>query len=144
MKNIFNSEILNSFSGIYKLQKKILQKDAEKMGLTLVQLKAMYKISNHPEIRLTDLADLMQLTNSTVSNLVDRLVEHGYVERHIPQNNRRVITIQLSEKGESKIKEAIESESELVKKLEKIKQLPDEDIQHLLRIHKQIMDILSE
>ncbi|WP_033827109.1 MarR family winged helix-turn-helix transcriptional regulator [Bacillus andreraoultii] len=144
MKNVFNSEILNSFSGIYKLQRKILQKDAEKMGLTIVQLKALYKISNHPEIRLTDLADLMQLTNSTVSNLIDRLVEHGYVKRHIPKSNRRVITIRLSEKGENKIKEAIESESELVKKLDKIKQLPDEDIQYLLRIHKQIMNILSE
>ncbi|WP_423798584.1 MarR family winged helix-turn-helix transcriptional regulator [Neobacillus sp. SAB-20_R2A] len=144
MKTAYNSEILNSFSDISKLLFKVSKKDADKNGLTVVQLKALYKISQRPNLGLVELAEILKLTNSTVSGVVDRLVQSGFVERRNPPHDRRSITIHLTEKGEEKLEQAILNESELVQKLNKIKQLPDADIQHLLRIHKQIQDILSE
>ncbi len=144
MKTAFNSEILNSFSAINKLLYKISKQDAAKNGLTIVQLKALYKIASHPNIGLAELADNLKLTNSTVSGVVDRLVQNNLVERHTMPHDRRAITIRLSENGESKLKQVVSDESLLVEKLKKIKQMPEEDIQHLLRIHKQIQNILSE
>lgn len=144
MKTAFNSEILNSFSAINKLLYKISKQDAAKNGLTIVQLKALYKIASHPNIGLAELADNLKLTNSTVSGVVDRLVQNNLVERNTMPHDRRAITIRLSENGESKLKQVVSDESLLVEKLKKIKQMPEEDIQHLLRIHKQIQNILSE
>lgn len=143
MQNVFSSEILNSFTIINKYVYKLAKMDAEKYGLTVVQLKALYNISYHPNIGLVKLAENLKLTNSTVSGVVDRLVQHGFVERHTPSHDRRAVTIMLSKKGEGKLEEIINNDSVLVKKLNEIKQLPEEDIEHLLRIHKQIQDILN-
>ncbi|WP_462413273.1 MarR family winged helix-turn-helix transcriptional regulator [Neobacillus sp. Marseille-QA0830] len=144
MKSAYNSEILNSFSTINKLFYKISKQDADKNGLTVVQLKALYRISSQPNIGLMELADVLKLTNSTVSGVVDRMVQNGLVERHTLEHDRRAIMIRLSEKGEEKLEEVIQNESELVTKLERIKQLPEEDIQNLMRIHEKIRAILEE
>lgn len=144
MKTAYNNEVLNSFSTISKLLFKVSKRDADKNGLTVVQLKALYKIQSQPNMGLVELADTLKLTNSTVSGVVDRLVQSGLIERHTLEHDRRAITIRLSEKGEEKLEEVVKNESELVKKLEEIKELPQEDIDHLLRIHKQIQSILSE
>lgn len=144
MKTAFNSEILNSFSAINKLLYKISKQDAEKNGLTVVQLKALYKISSHPNMGLVELAENLKLTNSTVSGVVDRLVQNGFVERQTLPQDRRAITIHLTEKGREKLNQFVSDQSLLVEKLKKIEQLPEEDIQHLLRIHGLIKDILSE
>jgi MarR family transcriptional regulator, organic hydroperoxide resistance regulator len=144
VKTAYNSEVLNSFSNISRLLFKVSKQDADKNGLTVVQLKALYKIQAQPNMGLVELADTLKLTNSTVSGVVDRLVQSGLIERHTLQNDRRAIRIRLSEKGEEKLEEVVKNESELVKKLEEIKKLPKEDIDHLLRIHKQIQSILSE
>ncbi|WP_042355706.1 MarR family winged helix-turn-helix transcriptional regulator [Bacillus rubiinfantis] len=144
MKNAFRSEILNSFSAINKLLYKVSKHDADQNGLTIVQLKALYIISSYPNIGLVELADHLKLTNSTVSGVVDRLVQNSLVERQPLPEDRRAITIHLTKQGEEKLKQIISGDSLLVEKLNKIKQLPKEDIQQLLRIHKKIQDILSE
>ncbi|AZU62264.1 MarR family winged helix-turn-helix transcriptional regulator [Neobacillus mesonae] len=144
MRNAYNSEILNSFSDINKLLYKVSKMDADRNGLTVVQLKALYKISAQPNMGLVELAEHLKLTNSTVSGVVDRLVQNGLIERHTLPHDRRAITIRLSQKGEEKLEHIVLNESLLVQKLNKIKQLPAEDIENLLRIHKKVQSILSE
>ncbi|MCM3567628.1 MarR family winged helix-turn-helix transcriptional regulator [Neobacillus mesonae] len=145
MKTVFTNEILNSFSDINKLLYKLSKQDADYNGLTVVQLKALYNVSIHPNLGLVELAELLKLTNSTTSGVLDRMVQNGLVERRKLPNDRRAITIQLSEKGQEKLEKFISGESILVEKLNKVKQeLSDEDIQSLLRIHEKIREILSE
>lgn len=145
MKNMFSNEVLNSFATVNKLLFHLAKKDAEKGGITLVQLKALYKLSAHPSISLAELAENLKLTNSTVSGLVDRLVQSGLVERKTSAGDRRAVEISLTEKGENKLKQMVKEESVLVKKLKKIEQdLSPQQIDRLLELHKQIADILRE
>ncbi|MCJ8010089.1 MarR family winged helix-turn-helix transcriptional regulator [Lederbergia wuyishanensis] len=144
MKNAFNNEILNSFSNINKMLYKLSKIDAEHNGLTVPQLKTLYKVSSSPNIGLVELAEYLKLTNSTVSGVVDRLVQQELLERHTPSHDRRAITIRLSKKGEEKLEQVVESESLLVKKLNEIAKLPKKDIEQLLSIHEQILTILKQ
>ncbi|WLV24503.1 MarR family transcriptional regulator [Aciduricibacillus chroicocephali] len=145
MKNAFNNEILNSFSSVNKLLYNLAKADAEKNGLTVVQLKALYKLSSHPNIGLVELAEHLKLTNSTVSGVVERLVKHGLVERKHDPHDRRAITLNLTPQCEEKLERVIETESVFVKKLNLIEErLTEEQLNQLFALHSQISDILSE
>lgn len=92
---ILNNEILESFSEINRAIYRIVKMDADRLGITVVQLKALYFISLNPNIGLGDLAEQLKLTNSTVSGVIDRLVQQKKVERVVPPENRRSILIHL-------------------------------------------------
>ncbi|MBY0123551.1 MarR family winged helix-turn-helix transcriptional regulator [Bacillus sp. S/N-304-OC-R1] len=144
MKNAFNNEVLNSFSDINRLIFKLAKSDAERNDLTVVQLKTLYKVSSFPNIGLVELAEHLKLTNSTVSGVIDRLVQSELIQRNVSPADRRAITIHLTEKGELKLKQIIKEESDLVQKLIEIKQkLSEEELNQLLEIHKKIAEILS-
>lgn len=138
-----NNEIIESFAKINKAIYRLLKKDADRQGVTVVQLKAMYIISSNPDIGLGDLAEKLRLTNSTVSGVIDRLVHSGYVERLVPPENRRAVTIHLTEKGNGILNDLISGDSYLVQKLKSVYELPVEEIQHLLRLHKLVLEKLT-
>ncbi|MGG5254175.1 MarR family winged helix-turn-helix transcriptional regulator [Neobacillus sp. SM06] len=138
-----NNEILESFLEINKAIYRLVKKEADRMGITVVQLKALYKISNNPDVGLGELAEKLRLTNSTVSGVIDRLVHSGLVERVIPPENRRSVSIHLTQKGKAMLEELTVSDTILTKKIKGLMDLPAEEIQHLLRLHKLVLEKLT-
>lgn len=49
--------------------------------------------------RMLDLAELLGVTQSGVTRLVDRLIGRGWVEREQPPDNRRVMYARLTQEG---------------------------------------------
>ena len=68
-------------------------------GLTVVQCHAMLEISKLIKCQLQELAGALQLDKSTVSRTINGLVKGGFVKRLIPDSNRRIIEISLTEFG---------------------------------------------
>lgn len=80
-------------------------------SLTLRQYEAVDEIGFNPGISLNTLAEQLGLANSTTSQLVDRLVRDGYLDRQTNPKNRREINIRLSAKGQEYLqvrKEAVQ------------------------------------
>jgi len=145
MNDIFSSPLLNSFSDINKQLYKLAKEDAEQNGLTVVQLKTLYQVSSKPNIGLVELAENLKLTNSTVSGVVDRLVNSGLLDRKIAQKDRRAVTIHLTAEGEQKLQQIVKEDSLLVQQLLDIEQQFTElEIQQLIAMHKKIYGILSQ
>ena len=69
-------------------------------SLTLRQYEAVDEVSLAGETDLHHLAEKLNLATSTTSQLVDRLVRDGYLDRRTNPDNRRKISIRLSQKGE--------------------------------------------
>jgi MarR family transcriptional regulator, organic hydroperoxide resistance regulator len=134
-----NNDILESFYEIHKAIYKLMKIDADRLGVTAVQLKALYRISSNPNISLGDLAEKLRLTNSTVSGVIDRLVQSGLVERIVPPENRRSVLIHLTESGRELLKSLLEGDSILINKVNELMNLPKEDIETLLRLHKIVL-----
>ena len=68
-------------------------------GISMAQCHALVEIGRAGSISLVDLANLLNLDNSTMSRTVNNLVNNGMVERQLDPNDRRYITIQLTKKG---------------------------------------------
>lgn len=78
----------------------ILEKgDASCCGVTITQCHAIVEIGRKEKISLVDLADLLGVDKSTMSRTVNNLVEADLAVRELDAENRRYVTIQLTEKG---------------------------------------------
>lgn len=69
-------------------------------GVSLPQCHALLEVEGQENISLTELSDKLTLEKSTVSRTVDGLVKKGYLNRKIPEENRRTVKLQLTQAGE--------------------------------------------
>jgi DNA-binding MarR family transcriptional regulator len=80
----------------------VLEKgDASCCGVTITQCHAIAEIGRKEKISLIDLADLLCVDKSTMSRTIDNLVEAELAVRDLDQENRRYVTIQLTDDGQS-------------------------------------------
>lgn len=73
-----------------------IESNAQKFGLTTSQFMVMFEIYNHKDISLNELSEKLELPKSSVSRLVDQLVNHGIVMREIPKENRRTVKLSIA------------------------------------------------
>lgn len=67
--------------------------------VSLAQCHAIVEIGGAKEITLNQLAALLNLDNSTMSRTVNNLVKQGFVKRNTNDDDRRYISISLTEEG---------------------------------------------
>jgi DNA-binding MarR family transcriptional regulator len=78
-------------------------------GLTLAQLRSLFIIANEGSTNFRKLAEALKVTPANVTGIVDRLEEQGLVSRTQNPEDRREITLQATDKGQtlvSNLKEA--------------------------------------
>ena len=91
----------------------ILEKsDASCCGVTIAQCHAIVEIGRIKRTSLIELADLLGLDKSTMSRTINNLVTYGLVKRETDSENRRYISIELTEKGTEVFKEIEDSMQE--------------------------------
>ncbi|HEU4965457.1 MAG TPA: MarR family transcriptional regulator [Bacilli bacterium] len=137
------TEIMASFREIKRAYYRIIQLDAERVGVTMQQLLVLYIISRQQQLGLRELADKLHLGTSTMSGVVDRLVKAGLLARRESEEDRRAIVIHLTDDGEETIKEALGEKSQLKKRMEKVMEIPHEELQAMLDVHQRILEILQ-
>lgn len=67
--------------------------------ITMAQCHAIVEIGRSGNISLVDLANLLNLDNSTMSRTVNNLVNSDYVKRELSPVDRRYVNISLTDKG---------------------------------------------
>jgi DNA-binding MarR family transcriptional regulator len=88
----------------------ILEKsEASCCGITLGQCHAIVEIGSRKTISLNELAEVLNLDNSTMSRTVNNLVNQNLAEREIDPNDRRYVKIKLTKEGESSFQSIEES-----------------------------------
>ena len=91
----------------------ILEKsEATCCGTTVAQCHAIVEIGRAKEMSLNELAQLLALDKSTMSRTTNNLVESGLVVRELHSEDRRYVTIKLTEEGRA-VLESIEGSMEL-------------------------------
>lgn len=99
-------------------------------------------LSHHDKLTMSGISNHLSVPKSHVTALVDRLIAEELVERLNDPNDRRIIYIQITEKGRAKFKEVkVLMNNELGKKL---LSLNEEQLQLLLDSSGQVKDILLE
>jgi len=64
--------------------------------LPIAQLRCLHVISRHEGQKMQELADTLAVKLSTLSQIVERLVQRGMVERHPDPSDRRVVRLRLT------------------------------------------------
>ena len=68
-------------------------------GTNLPQYTLMEKVDEMGEVNMSVLAERLAVTMGAATNLVDRLVHAGHVERRRSESDRRVVKVELTEQG---------------------------------------------
>lgn len=78
----------------------ILEKgDAICCGVTISQCHAIVEVGRAQEISLNELAEILTLDKSTMSRTINNLVENALVVRKLHSEDRRYVTIKLTDEG---------------------------------------------
>ncbi|WP_340021172.1 MarR family transcriptional regulator [Paenibacillus sp. FSL K6-1096] len=134
-------DILSSFRCINHNFQQLLWKYGEELNITSTQLMVLRKLAMHPDVGITELADLLHLGNSAASGVVDRMVKAGLITRERSQSDRRSFKLAMTEKGKE-IREL--SRQSFRRHVQPLAELPAEDAQELLRLHGEIIRILEQ
>lgn len=95
----------------------------------------------HPDIRLSELAEKLNVGNSTTSGIVDRMVKAGIVERERTPADRRAMTLSLTEKGKELWRE---TDKTRMKMLSPLLDFPEHDHRELSRLQNEVLRLLRQ
>lgn len=139
-RNEKTSKILSSFRKVNKYFYRQMWHHADELGVTVVQLRFLKTISDFPDISLLELADKMEMSKSTASSVVERLVKAGLVKREKSKTDKRAVVLQLTALGEEKEKEG---HALFHKRMERLHELSEEDVEQLLYLHNRIAEKIT-
>lgn len=100
--------------------------------VTMAQMKALYVIAARGSLHISALAELLGVTLSTGSGVVDRLVDQGLLERRHDDVDRRHVVVRLSEQGAGLLEQLRELSTRRVRSM--LGALDDADLAALGRV----------
>ncbi|MDD5174933.1 MAG: MarR family transcriptional regulator [Sterolibacterium sp.] len=86
-------EVLQNFRLIFKSVKKHFHWVEQQTGVNGAQLWALANVVEKPGIKVTELAKVMAIHQSTVSNLVDKLVKQKFLRRERSEDDQRIVCL---------------------------------------------------
>lgn len=92
-------EVLGKFREIFRAAKQPSSANPPP-GVSAAELWALGELQRHPGARVSDLTALLSLRQSTVSNLVERLVQARLITRRRNDADRRVVRLYLTRHGQ--------------------------------------------
>jgi DNA-binding MarR family transcriptional regulator len=81
--------------------RRLAREAASRVGLTATQLNVLMLLKQIGELSLSELSRRLAAQNSTVTGIVDRMVQAGLVAREQSAEDRRVWRIRTTDKGEA-------------------------------------------
>lgn len=76
-----------------------------RQGVSMTHLHLLSMLDHHGEMPMSRLAELLDISVSNATGLVDRLEERGFVERIRDREDRRVVIARLSDRGVELLRE---------------------------------------
>ena len=84
---------------IQKIMEPSVQTVHGELKLAPHDIQSMRFIADHPGTMSGTVADFLGVVPTTMTSIVDRLVKRGFVLRERPENNRRAVSLRLTEEG---------------------------------------------
>jgi DNA-binding MarR family transcriptional regulator len=116
--------------------------ESDPTNLTVSQWDALFVLEDREPCSLSELTKALGITQSSSSELIDRLVKAGYVEREPKPENRRMLSLKLTEAARQLVgrrKEALFSHFK-----EAISRLSPEDQAELLSAFQKIFNMMHK
>ncbi len=103
-------------------------------------------LSNHKQLTMSEISRQINVINSNLTPLVDKLIKLGYLKRQPYKKDRRVVHISLTSSGKTFVEKHKKYVESLLK--EKLDSLTDEQVaemaEHVKAIYETIIGCLGE
>ena len=76
-----------------------------RLGISMTQLHVMHLLDRHGELPMSRLAEMLDVSLSAATGLVDRVEERGFVERIRVPNDRRIVLVKITAAGQHMLDE---------------------------------------
>ncbi len=113
-----------------------------KVNVTPAQIIMLASIHDHGRCKIKTLAKERRISPPTATGLIDRLVKGKYVKRDSDPEDRRVVMVSLTEKGENTVRNYLKAIKNVWKNI--LTCLTVEEQRQYLNILKKIVGTLSE
>lgn len=105
------------------------------------ELFAMLLVERRQEVIMSRIAEYLNVSMSTATGIVERLVQGGYLERERSESDRRIVVVRLTDKGKTLITEVKEVIFTYIRVIAEA--LTEEEQELLRRIFLKIMEVIS-
>jgi DNA-binding MarR family transcriptional regulator len=106
-----NHIIEKIFENIYIIRQKIASEmnlPLNEISLTYSQWQVLNHVRKNRSINIKELAGLLDITSSAATQIVDGLVNKGFLSRRRSKTDRRVLEIELSRKSMMRLKKSMD------------------------------------
>ncbi len=137
--------VTKELSGLLPLLKQKLIKPSEqivKSKITMMQFHAMSALEEKRDLTMTELSRNLLTSKQQMTPMIDKLVDHGFVERKNNEVDRRVVKITLSPSGKKFLEKQKMKMTDMLKN--KIQSLSDEDLNSLYKAFLEIKRIINK
>ena len=76
-----------------------------RLGISMAQLHILYTLQRTGEMTMSHLAEVLDVSLSNATGLVDRIAERGFIERTRPPEDRRIVRIRITAEGARMLEE---------------------------------------
>jgi MarR family transcriptional regulator, 2-MHQ and catechol-resistance regulon repressor len=121
--------VMRSLATAYQTFYSHTDKHIRSLGLTVPQFDVIVTLGNTDGMLMNELADRTLVTKGTLTGIIDRLEQKGYVRREIPPNNRRCFRVVLTTTGETLFQQVFPDNIEYLK--ESFSQLNSEELESI-------------
>jgi MarR family transcriptional regulator, organic hydroperoxide resistance regulator len=104
-----NQDICKQFFEVMQRIKLHVSQVAELHGLTMQQIWAMYMLREHGQMVMGGLAGQLHCDASNITGIVERLVNHGLVQRQEAPEDRRQKRLALTPQGNEVIEQLLQA-----------------------------------
>ena len=142
MSQPITENISENLITIYPLLYKTISKPIRsKTSITPGGMFVLGSLKRHGTLSMSDIGKCLAMPKPHITVIVDRLIDAGYVERQNNPEDRRIINIVLTKKGQKDFEKIKESLGENLK--EKLLLLDESQLEILAVASQQVREILS-
>lgn len=124
-------ELFPLLKGVYKKLKTEWFKGID-YSFSVNQSRMIQYLNKQSPMKSTDLAELLFITAGGVTLMGDKLVERGLIRRYRGDEDRRVVYLEITDKGKQYIESFKENDEAIIRYLSE--RISMEDLAHLRRI----------
>ena len=139
-----SAAVLHSLWAIGKITTRLSQQNAAGLGLTLQQMAVLNTLFSAPGITLKEVTEKLDSAKSTISVSVDGLVRMGLVARNASGGDRREVQLELTPEGIELSRKSTQNAYAYRAMADALASMPKEDIDALLRIHRELQARLEQ
>jgi DNA-binding MarR family transcriptional regulator len=76
-----------------------------RLGVSMAQLHILYTLQRAGEMTMSHLADVLDVSLSSATGLIDRMEERGFIERYRVETDRRMVLVRVTSAGQKMLGE---------------------------------------